>query len=308
MNSSMPLVSILIPVYNRESIISETLECAINQTYKNIEIIISDNCSTDNTWSILEEYSKKDNRIKIFKNETNIGPVLNWKKCIDNVKGEFTKILWSDDLISIDFIEKTILCFDEETAFVITGFQIFNSESNQIHWQSKFQNKTLYKSDFYLKDILIYNESNFPVSPGCALFRTIDIKSAFIDEIPNIFNLDFRKYGAGNDLLFFLITANNYKSIKCLNEISSFFRSHSSSITINNNLSLFYEYSKFFFIENFNKNFYVSYRNKILLSSLKNQEYKILLKTLKVKTSYLSLMSQFLKLLNYKLKIAFSLI
>ena len=101
------LVSILIPVYNRDKFIEETINSALSQTYQNIEIIIVDNNSTDNTWRIIKKYTKKDNRIKAFKNDTNIGPVRNWKKCTDKADGEFGKILWSDDLIAPEFIEKT---------------------------------------------------------------------------------------------------------------------------------------------------------------------------------------------------------
>ena len=76
-----PLVSIVIPVYNRELYIEDAIRSAISQTYQNIEIIIVDNCSTDSTWDILNEWEKKDNRIKIFQNDSNIGPVLNWNEC-----------------------------------------------------------------------------------------------------------------------------------------------------------------------------------------------------------------------------------
>lgn len=68
------LVSILIPVYNRENLIEETVQSALNQTYKNIEIIVVDNQSTDNTWEILQKLASQDERIKIFQNNTNIRP------------------------------------------------------------------------------------------------------------------------------------------------------------------------------------------------------------------------------------------
>ena len=74
-----PLVSILIPVYNRERIVVRALESAINQTYKHIEIICVDNCSTDNTYSVLLEYANRDHRIKVYRQSENLGPVRNWK-------------------------------------------------------------------------------------------------------------------------------------------------------------------------------------------------------------------------------------
>lgn len=62
-----PLVSIVIPVYNRELYIEDAIRSAISQTYQNIEIIIVDNCSTDSTWDILNEWEKKIIELKYFK-------------------------------------------------------------------------------------------------------------------------------------------------------------------------------------------------------------------------------------------------
>ena len=75
-----PLVSICIPTYNGSSYIEETLECVINQTYSNIEIIITDDSSTDDTALICKRYAKKDQRIKFYQNEINLGLIGNWKK------------------------------------------------------------------------------------------------------------------------------------------------------------------------------------------------------------------------------------
>lgn len=261
----MPLVSILIPVYNRQNIISETLECAVNQSYSNVEVIVSDNCSTDDTWSVLEKYAKSDNRIKIFRNETNVGPVLNWKRCIDKIQGEYTKILWSDDLISRDFVEKSMQLLDDETSFVMSGIRIFNSNDNTVLSETQFQKNLVYTKEEYLKDVLLYGKKDFPVSPGCALFRTKDIKSSYMEQIPNRENLDFKKYGAGNDLLFFLITANKYKYVKTINEVSSFFRAHPNSFSVSNNLIIYYEYSKWFFITNYFESLKKDYKCKLSL-------------------------------------------
>ena len=72
-------VSIIIPVYNVEKYIPECLDSVINQSLKEIEIICVDDCSTDNSYNILLEYAKKDNRIKIIKHDKNkgLGPARN---------------------------------------------------------------------------------------------------------------------------------------------------------------------------------------------------------------------------------------
>ena len=122
-------VSILIPTYNREKIILETLNSAVNQTYKNIEVIVVDNKSTDNSYKIIKDFAKSHPNVKVYQNDTNIGPVRNWRRCMDYATGEYAKILWSDDLIAPDFIEKTLpwLADNDDIAFVCTGIQYFHN-------------------------------------------------------------------------------------------------------------------------------------------------------------------------------------
>lgn len=243
-----PLVSILIPVYNREHIVGETIESAINQTYINTEIIIVDNCSTDGTWGVLQNYAAKDSRIKIFQNAANVGPVLNWKRCIDKARGEYAKILFSDDLISENFIEETLAVFDEQTAFVLSRIKVFATDVEK-NYSEKVEVNTVHSSSFYLQDVLLNNFYGFPVSPGCSMFRTSDLRTSLIIDIPNTLNLDFKKFGAGNDLLLFLNTALLYSKIITANKAVAFFRSHNDSFTISNKLSVYYDYSRFYFME-----------------------------------------------------------
>jgi glycosyltransferase involved in cell wall biosynthesis len=297
------LVSILIPVYNREKLISETIECAINQTYKNVELVICDNASTDGTWGILENYAQKDPRIKIFRNEENVGPVLNWKKCLDNATGEYGKILWSDDLISETFIEHTLPLFDEETAFVMTGFCVFESSIDHIVSRSTYQLKTKYHTADYIYNILIANRIGFPVSPGCALFRLKDLKKSFVLDIENEDHIDHKQFGAGNDLLFFLITAIRYKYIKVFNDIESYYRSHQESLTISSNLGLNYEWTKLFFIKNYQPSLLRYYKAKIFLRRVENKKKRVLYKYLYLSISSPLSCSALLGLVAKKMKL-----
>lgn len=66
---NLPFVTIGIPVYNEEKFVAETILSALNQTYKNIRIIISDNCSTDRTFEIAAKYAQVDGRIKLIRHE-----------------------------------------------------------------------------------------------------------------------------------------------------------------------------------------------------------------------------------------------
>lgn len=292
-----PLVSILIPTYNRENVIVETIKIAREQSYENIEIIISDNKSTDNTFSIIKEIANQDNRIKIHQNEQNVGPVLNWLQCLKIAKGEFAKILWSDDKISNNFIEETIKLFDNDTAFVMSKVEIFEHETGETIYKTNYNDQAEYLVEDYFKNILIHNKKGFMVSPGCATFRLIDIKRSLITDIPNSQNLDFKKYGAGNDLLIFLFTALNYKKIKIATNTASYFRSHKHSISVDkkDEMDLYYEWSKSFFIENHYRDFLGIYKAKITLHQLKNSKLKELNKNINMQNK-LKYVFEFIKL------------
>ncbi len=246
------LVSILIPVYNREVFIKQTITSAINQSYTNIEIVVVDNSSTDGTWDIVMSMSEQDHRIKAFRNEKNIGPVRNWRRCLDESKGEYAKILWSDDLIDVDFVKKCMELMDDETAFVYSAARIFRDCPNK--------GKVLYSrgkteyiaTDEFINLALYTNE--VPVSPGCALFRKKDIDSNLLIDIDNKIGSDFSMHAIGNDLLLFLLTARDYKKCACVCEPLALFRHHSNSISVSSTsvkLSLHYNLAKAFFCENY---------------------------------------------------------
>jgi len=97
--NELPLVSILMAAYNREVFIREAIESVIISTYKNWELIIVDDCSTDKTFEIAKEYEIKDSRIKLYKNEKNLGQFENRNKTAGYAKGKYLKYLDSDDAI-----------------------------------------------------------------------------------------------------------------------------------------------------------------------------------------------------------------
>lgn len=104
--SKNPLVSVGIPTYNRPEGLRRTLECITNQTYKNLEIIVSDNCSpTAETETVVNEFIKKDRRIKFFRQEENKGPYLNYKFVLERSRGEFFMLAADDDEWDLEFIE-----------------------------------------------------------------------------------------------------------------------------------------------------------------------------------------------------------
>lgn len=291
------LVSILIPVYNRVNLVGESIESAINQTYKNIEIIIVDNCSTDGTWQVLKNYATKDSRIRIFQNSENVGPVLNWKRCIEEAKGEYAKILFSDDLISENFVAETIGLLDEDTAFVLSDIKVLRQDT--IGKSSYFSKRNEYDVSDYLYDVLIYGTYGFSVSPACAMFRTEDLKKSLMFDIPNEFNLDFKNFGAGNDLLIFLLTAMRYKKVRVAVNAIAFYRAHNDSFTINNDLSLYYDYAKYYFITNYSSQYLKDYKHSLIFREKRQNKSNAVIDLISIKQSSVSYIS-FIVVKGYK--------
>lgn len=99
------MISIALASYNGEKYISEQIDSILAQTYQDFELIICDDCSTDNTWQILEEYAQRDNRIKIFRNEKNLGFKKNFEKAILLCKGDYVALSDQDDIWTENHLE-----------------------------------------------------------------------------------------------------------------------------------------------------------------------------------------------------------
>jgi len=252
---SQKKVSILIPTFNSEKYIAETIESALNQTYKYFEIILVDNASSDNTWQIIEEY-KKDNSsiITSFRNDENRGPIRNWMKCIELATGIYGKIVWSDDLIELNFLEKTVPILEEndDVGFVFSPAVIFGDVKKEKWFYTSEQQSGLYSTQKYIEGILF--DKDYPNSPANGLFRLKDLEKNLMLRIPNKFDSDASIHAIGNDLLLYLLTAKDYKKYAYIDDTFAKFRAHGDSITISTKKSkmvLNYDIAKAYFVDNF---------------------------------------------------------
>lgn len=122
------LVSVIIPAYNCEKYIKDCMDSVINQTYKNWEMLIVNDKSTDNTRKIIEEYSEKEPKIKIYNLDINSGAAVARNLGIENSRGRFIAFLDSDDLWKKDKLEKQILFMLENNyGFTFTAYEILSN-------------------------------------------------------------------------------------------------------------------------------------------------------------------------------------
>lgn len=115
------LISIVIPVYNVEQFLDECIESIVNQTYKKIEIVLVNDCSTDNSLGKCLEWEKKDHRIKVYSNKENIGLGGTRNEGMTHISGEYVYFLDSDDYLPDNAIEELIILHNKTGAEVCGG-------------------------------------------------------------------------------------------------------------------------------------------------------------------------------------------
>ncbi len=225
-----PLVSIMVPVYNRRDLVADCLKSALAQTCRDLEVVVVDNASTDGTWDVCRHFARADSRVRVFRNAENIGPVRNWQRCFREAQGRYGKLLFSDDVLSSYYLEKTLpMMRDPHVAFVFTMALIGpDPRSSRLAYRFDQHTRT-FPRNHYIRRALI--GSSVPVSPGAALFRVSDLRGSLRLSIPSPTVDGFEQHGAGVDLLLYLMTAARYEQIGYVAEPLVFFRDHEGSIT-----------------------------------------------------------------------------
>lgn len=231
----MKKVSIIVPVYNGEKYIVECLESILNQTYKNIEIVVVDDGSIDNTKKILEKYKEK---IKI-KYQQNSGVSLARNNGYSLTTGDYILFFDSDDYMTENYIENAVSIMNEGYDLVITNFKRFNEEGIIKPW--------VFSSKKELTDYeLLYLMPHFPNNK---LY-----KRKIIDE----YKIKFPKFIMAEDANFFLKYIQNTKKIGFNDNFDIFYREHSNSVTGRYSLNIldvvraFEDLEKYIKIENKN--------------------------------------------------------
>ena len=157
MNNEKPRVSIGMAVFNGEKYIEETLDSILAQTYRDFELIISDNASTDRTQEICQTYAAKDRRIRYSRNSKNLGAAPNYNRTVELARGQYFKWADHDDLLGPDFIAKCIevldqhpeavLCFPRVSVIneygTVLGDHKYKSDTSSLQPQVRFRNLVL---------------------------------------------------------------------------------------------------------------------------------------------------------------------
>ncbi|HCE1776213.1 TPA: glycosyltransferase family 2 protein [Vibrio parahaemolyticus] len=123
------LVSVIMPTYNSAGTVVESIQSVLSQTYKNWELIIVDDRSTDNTWQVIQTYADKYDNIRIYQNKENLGAGASRNFAIKKARGRFIAFLDSDDLWTEDKLAEQIpFMLENNYPLTYTHYNRFNSE------------------------------------------------------------------------------------------------------------------------------------------------------------------------------------
>lgn len=124
-----PLVSIITPTYNSADFISETIDAILSQSFTDWELLITDDCSSDNTREVIKTYADKDSRVKLFVLEKNSGAGAARNNSLANAQGRYIAFCDSDDRWTSDKLEKQIAFMQQnDYAFTYTGYHLCDEE------------------------------------------------------------------------------------------------------------------------------------------------------------------------------------
>lgn len=184
-------VTIIIPVYNSEKYINRCLDSIFGQTYKNIEVIVLNDGSTDNSLFKLKEY-KKRHRDLIIIDKKNEGVSITRNKGIELATGEYIMFVDNDDYLEKDYINKYVAELDDDYDIIIGGYKRTNSD-----------NKVMFKSNLTPNKWAKY----LVMAPWAKLYKLSFIKNN---------NIEFLSYGIGEDVYFNLLAYSKNPKIKII--------------------------------------------------------------------------------------------
>jgi len=178
MNDSKPLISILLPVHNAEKYLSECLTSLLNQTYKNIEVVAIDDKSSDKSYKILNQFKKKDKRIRVYKNIKRYGIAVTLNRLVNKTKGSYIAFMDTNDISSPNRLKKQYKFLIANPGIVAVGSQCTFIND---------RDKKIGKSDFPLYHYQIYEN---PLHGISLQFETVLINKTILPKDVLKFNVN----------------------------------------------------------------------------------------------------------------------
>lgn len=176
-----PLVSVCMPTYNGAKFVAEAIESVLHQDFADFELLIIDDCSSDETGEIIERFCRQDARVRAIYNSSNLGMVENWNACLVRARGRYLHYLFGDDLISSpDALSRMveILENNRSVSLVASSRHLIDSRSERRGLISFFGNGSVTDGSSVIRRCLL-EQKNLIGEPSVVMFRREDALRGF---------------------------------------------------------------------------------------------------------------------------------
>jgi glycosyltransferase involved in cell wall biosynthesis len=242
---SAPLVSLLIPTFNSALTVAEAIDSCRQQTFRDVEILVYDEVSKDDTRQIILAAARQDARIRFFSSDTNSGPVRAWRKLLHEARGQYATFVWADDLILPRYVEALAGSLQENPSQLIAvcnaysetlpatvqhDKSIVTGEASRVLLH-QFPTGRI-KGDVHALGILA---AVYPVSQICGLWNRAAASEVFDHyiEFENPYGFDFSRHAYGNDVSFMSELGLRSGELTVLSEPLVACRASPDSMTVN---------------------------------------------------------------------------
>ena len=177
-----PKISVLIPCYQQSRFLPEALDSVLHQDFHDWEVIASDDASSDNTFSILQDCARRDSRVRVFRQPTNLGMVENWNFCLRQARGEAVKLMGGDDRLDrSDCLSRQWQSLQNPgVALVASARWIIDESSSKLEALVNFPS-SIFSQDKIIPKMLVHHD-NLVGEPVCCLFRRENATRGFNPE------------------------------------------------------------------------------------------------------------------------------
>lgn len=245
-------VSVLLPCYRSAAFVERAIESVRAQTLQRWELVACDNASDDGTYALLQRHAAQDPRIRAFRNDRNVGPVGNWRRCAELATAPLAALLFSDDWYEPAFLARMVGRLEDARVgiaysavkIVRTGGAAGGPES----WYVDPPATALASKDFLRATYEGWGRRT-PVSPGCAVARRTDLARWLATPLRDDAEFRFAAHGAGTDLRVYLQACREYPLVAHEPEPLAAFLEHSGNLTHTEGVARAYAAALFQFVE-----------------------------------------------------------
>ncbi len=230
-NSTNPLISVVVPVYNVEKYLERCVDSLLEQTYENLEIILVNDCSTDNSEKIIDSYTKLDERVITVKHEKNRGLFQARITGMEKATGDYVAFVDSDDYVSVDWFRLLLKTAVDGSFDMVIGNTVNENEKGVKTYYNNYRSMNMSNKPLYGKDLI---RKLMEQAGGCFAWHTVWNKlysKKLVDISMPYFKKVDRHLIMGEDIAYSTIFYSNAESMGFADVDAYFYYRHSEAST-----------------------------------------------------------------------------